>query len=188
MPQSDRRTMSFEEFLQAEDIAEARCEYHDRDIHPVPGQSHAHNRIMGNLIAWLHQELNKQDCMVYPGMMKVEVEKGSHYAYPDIAVVCGPPQFGGDRDDIIANPLLIAEVLSPESAEYDRGDKFAAYRKIASLSHYLLVAQDRVWIDYLFKADENRWQMESYQSPSDRFVLHDMEAEVSVGAVYQGLF
>ncbi len=188
MPQSDRRTMSFEEFLQAEDIAEARCEYHDRDIHPMPGQSHAHNLIMGNLIAWLHRVLQKQGCRVYPGMMKVEVEKGAHYVYPDIAVVCGLPQFAGDRDDIIANPSLIAEVLSPESAEYDRGDKFVAYRKIASLSHYLLVAPDRVGIDYFFKTDENRWLMASYQSPEQCFVLHGLEAEVSVGAVYQGLF
>nr|WP_276611687.1 Uma2 family endonuclease [Thiorhodococcus mannitoliphagus] len=67
--------------------------------------------------------------------MRIRIETADVCAYPDVSVLCGEPVFHDERRDVLTNPVLIAEVLSPSTEGYDRGGKFAHYRRLPSLRH-----------------------------------------------------
>ena len=100
-------------------------------------------------------QLKKRPCEAYINDMRIKAaEAPPSYHYPDIVVVCGTPQFEDAQVDTLINPTVLIEVLSPSTEAYDRGGKFAHYRKIATLREYLLVAQDQPGIErYLRQGD-----------------------------------
>ncbi|MCP4113218.1 MAG: Uma2 family endonuclease [Desulfobacteraceae bacterium] len=109
-----------EEYFQMEETAEYKNEYYHGEIFAMSSASVNHNLIVVNVIASLSNALKKSDCFIFPSALKVQVVKAEHYAYPDISVVCGDIGYGADRDDIITNPVVIVEVLSESTKDYDR--------------------------------------------------------------------
>jgi len=85
-------------------------------------------------------------------------------------VICGEPQYFREQKDVVLNPLLIVEVLSPSTEDYDRGKKFELYRTIPSFREYLVVHQDRRHVEHYSKQDDGSWVLREY---SDGSVLVD---------------
>jgi Uma2 family endonuclease len=138
---------SEEDYLVLERNALYKSEFHDGEIFAMTGASRKHNLVSGNIYRELSLQLKKRRCEAYMSDMRVKAAKSHSYHYPDIAVVCGTPQFEDAHVDTLLNPTLLIEVLSPSTEAYDRGAKFAHYRKIASLCEYLLVTQDQPSIE-----------------------------------------
>jgi Uma2 family endonuclease len=136
-----------EEYLTLERCASYKSEFHDGQIYAMTGASRKHNLITFNIARELGIQLKKRPCEAYINDMRVKAAKARSYHYPDIAVVCAPPQFEDAYIDTLLNPTLLIEVLSPSTEAFDRGGKFAHYRKIGSLQEYLLVAQDQASIE-----------------------------------------
>ncbi len=132
-----------EDYLTLERSASYKSEYRDVQIYAMNSTSRKHNLVSGNIYRELSLQLKKRPCEAYIKDMRVKAAEASSYHYPDVAVVCGTPQFEDAQVDTLLNPTLLIEVLSPSTEAYDRGSKFALYRKIASLREYLLVAQDQ---------------------------------------------
>ena len=132
-----------EDYLTQERSASYKSEYHEGQIYAMTGASRKHNLVSGNIYRELSLQLKKRSCEAYINDMRVKATEALSYYYPDVAVVCGAPQFEDAQVDTLLNPTLLIEVLSPSTEAYDRGKKFAHYRKIASLREYLLVAQDQ---------------------------------------------
>jgi Uma2 family endonuclease len=118
-----------EEYLARERMAEAKSEYRDGEAYAMAGASRAHNLITGNIFAQFHAALRNRPCETYMNDMRVKVAKSRLYTYPDVVVVCGEPRFEDSKGDVLLNPTVIVEVLSPSTASYDRGDKFFHYRR-----------------------------------------------------------
>jgi Uma2 family endonuclease len=129
-----------EEYLSFEDLATERSEYCNGEIFTMAGSTANHNQISGNLYAELNIALRKQNFRVYMADVKLWIPQRNNFKYPDIMVIQSEPQFYDNRTDIILNPLVIVEVLSGSTESYDRGDKFAQYRTLASLQEYILVS------------------------------------------------
>ena len=143
-----------EEYLKLERSAAYKSEFHDGQIYAMTGASRKHNLITVNIARELSEQLKKRPCEAYINDMRVKAAEARSYHYPDIAVVCGKPQFEDAQLDTLLNPTVLIEVLSPSTEAYDRGGKFAHYRKIATLREYLLVAQDQPSIErYLRQGD-----------------------------------
>jgi Uma2 family endonuclease len=138
---------SAEEYLALERQAPTKNEFHDGEIFAMTGASRKHNLIAVNIARELSLQLKKRPCEAYIGDMRVKAAQAHSYHYPDIVVVCGTPQFEDAHVDTLLNPTLLIEVLSPSTEAYDRGGKFAHYRKMASLCEYLLVTQDQPTIE-----------------------------------------
>src|SRR4051812_42115480 len=126
-------TISPAEYLRRERLAEFRSEYHRGQIVAMSGVSRYHNRIVGNLVRCLGNQLLDRPCYVYSNELRVSIQGGQHYVYPDIAITCGEETFEDDQFDCLANPLVIIEVLSPSTEAYDRGEKFLSYQGLPSL-------------------------------------------------------
>jgi Uma2 family endonuclease len=126
-----------------------------RQIVATAGAGRRHNLITGNLLWVRASQLREQASEVYASLMKVKGGAGTVYIYPDIAVVCEPPQFEDADTDTLLNPTLIIEVLSPSTEAYDRGAKFGYYRQLPSLQEYVLIAQDKMLVEHYVRADES---------------------------------
>src|ERR1039458_7336417 len=103
----------------------------------MSGPSYPHMGIVANAMRELGQQLRRGPCRPLSNDMRVRVTPTGLYAYPDVVIVCGEPQFADDTFDILLNPTVIIEVLSRSTEAYDRGEKFAQYRSLESLKEYL---------------------------------------------------
>ncbi len=172
-----------EEYLARERKALDKSEYRDGQIYTIPGASRKHNLITGNTLAELHVQLRNRVCEVYPSDMRVKVSPPGTYTYPDVVVVCEEPQFEDTHFDTLLNPTVLIEVLSPSTAAYDRGEKFASYQKLDSLCEYVLISQDRVRVEHYLR-QEQTWDLTEFHSLSDVFQLVSIVCELSLQAIY----
>jgi len=132
--------LSPQEYLRFERYANEKNEYVDGDIFAMAGASRVHNRIVTNVVRELGAQLKHRPCGLYASDMRVRVTPTA-YTYPDIIVVCGREEFAEqDGLDTLLNPTVMFEVLSTSTGGYDKRDKFAYYRELASLREYLLIA------------------------------------------------
>ena len=125
------------------DAETVRSEYIKGKIIPRSSSNLAHNLITGNIVGELHTHLKGTPSFVFANEMRVSIPAAKSYFYPDVGVVCEEPRFEDDVFDMLLNPIVVVEVLSPSTEAYDRGEKFAHYRQLTSLREYILVAQDR---------------------------------------------
>lgn len=147
-----------EQYLELERAArDVRSEYYNGRMYAMSGGTHAHAIVIGNLARELGNALKNGPCVVTTSDMRVRVKKTNLYTYPDIVVVCDPPQYGDGRHDTILNPALIIEVLSPSTEAYDRGFKFAQYRALESLQEYALVSQSEPRIEVFRRQPSGDW-------------------------------
>jgi len=173
-----------EEYLERERLAEYKSEYFAGEIFAMTGASERHILVVTNVSGELRTLLKKRPCKVYSNDMRVKVSQTGLYTYPDVVVVCGKPEFEGDREDILLNPTLVVEVLSESTEAYDRGKKFEHYRRIPSLGEYLLIAQDRCRIEQFIKQDDGKWLFSEVNSPDAIVKLPSVDCELSVAEVY----
>ncbi len=137
-----------EEYLALERSSETKHEYFKGEIFAMGGASSRHVLIVTNLVIELGSQLKKGPCRVFSTDLRVRVDTSGLYTYPDVVVICDAPEFSDDQRDTLLNPVLIIEVLSDSTKDYDRGGKFEQYRTIKSFKEYLLVAQDRPHLEH----------------------------------------
>ena len=142
------------DYLAAESHAKTKHEFVDGSIHAMAGASERHNTIAGNLFAACHAARGASTCRPFMGDMRLRLEGGSVYYYPDVMVVCNPE----DIDPMFKSlPCLLAEVTSPSTDGVDRREKLTAYLKIPTLREYLIISQDEISVDLYQRHDMNQW-------------------------------
>jgi Uma2 family endonuclease len=173
-----------EEYLAIEREAEYKSEYIDGVMYAMSGASFRHNVVVANLITELVQQLRGRNCRALPSAIKVRMPDSRKFFYPDVSVVCGEPQFHDRRTDVILNPTLIVEVLSESTAGFDRGEKFQAYQQLVSLHEYLLVSQDKIFIEQYVRQAHEKWTYVATVGLESSLTLPSIECALSLKAVY----
>lgn len=173
-----------EEYLTIERQSEYKSEYVDGVMYAMSGASFKHNVIVANVVAELVQQLRGRPCRALPSDIKVRMPDSRKFFYPDVSVVCGEPQFHDDRSDVILNPTLIVEVLSESTAGFDRGEKFQAYQQLSSLQEYLLISQDKIFIEQYVRQAREKWTYIAVVGLESSLALPSIECTLSLKAVY----
>jgi Uma2 family endonuclease len=164
-----------EEYLAFERESEIRHEYLDGKVFAMAGESLSHSRICVNLAGELRAKLKGKPCEPLSPNMKVRTSTASLFSYPDVTVVCGEPIFHDLKKDVLINPLVIIEVLSPSTANYDRTRKFQRYRMgNETLTDYVLVTQEFAFVEHYVKQNDGNWVYASYG---------DVNLEVSIDSI-----
>lgn len=176
-----------EEYLDFERKADYKSEYYKGEMFVVTGASFAHDVITTNISGELRQQLKGRPCQTCTGDLRVQIPSTANYFYPDVVVVCGEPQFADDYLDSLMNPTLLVEVLSPTREVFDRGRKFQQYRKIESLAEYLLVAQDRIFVECYTRTPESRWLFSEFNDPEGTLQLASVECELAMSEIYRNV-
>jgi Uma2 family endonuclease len=177
----DRLFMSAAEYLDWEPTQEDRYEYWDGEVVATSGGTRNHNRISGNWFKLLDDALLNRNCDVYIADVKVQVEPGRKYFYPDVVVTCDK---GDDDAQIVQFPYLIIEVLSPSTEAIDRGAKFARYRQFQSLQEYVLVQVDCPKVEVFRRNDRNQWVLSEYDL-DDHLLLESIDVEIAIANLYR---
>jgi Uma2 family endonuclease len=173
-----------EEYLAAERLSETRSEYIDGGVFPMTGGSLNHNQITLNLATELNIQLRPSPCRVLVADLKIRLQESRKFFYPDVTIVCDEPQFHDERKDIITNPVLVIEVLSPSTEAFDRGAKFQAYRTIETLKEYLLVSQDKPLIEQFVRSEGGEWRYRAAEGLEASLALPSVECTLNLSAVY----
>ena len=173
-----------EEYLALDRAAEIRSEFLDGEMIAMSGGSMRHAQLQANLIGEFFAALRGTDCRVYGSDFRVRVSKTRMYAYPDVSVVCGKPLLADEHQDILLNPMVIFEILSPSTEKYDRGLKFQHYRTIDSLRDYVLVSQDAVRLEHYTRGDDATWTLRDYQSLQEELTIASIGVSLPLGRVY----
>jgi Uma2 family endonuclease len=160
-------------------------EYYNGQMFAMAGGSSRHAVIIHSVGGALWQRLGDKPCVVCGSDLRLKVPATGLYTYPDIMVVCGDMQHTDDRTDTILKPILIVEVLSPSTRDYDRGQKFQQYRTLASLREYLTVAQDTLHIEHWTREFEKRGSLDEYDSLSQVIRLTSIDVELPLAAIYR---
>jgi len=172
-----------EQFLALERRNEFKSEYYNGFITAMAGASRQHNLIAVNFSREISSQLKDRPCEVYGSDMRVCVSPTGPYTYPDVVAVCGKPHFQDDEQDTLLNPAMIVEVLSPSTESYDRGDKFAHYRRLASLREYVIVAQDKVMVER-YTRHGSEWLLAELSRLDDTLRLESIECQVPLREIY----
>ena len=165
------------------DAETVRSEYVRGKIIAMSGASRAHNLITMNISTMLHINLKRRGCETYANEMRVSTPSTSSYFYSDVVVVCEEPRFEDDVFDILLNPIILVEVLSPSTEAYDRGEKFMHYRELPSLQEYILVAQDKICVER-FSRQDNNWILTDFRNLEERLPLISVQSELSLREIY----
>ncbi|HEX8597194.1 MAG TPA: Uma2 family endonuclease [Chloroflexia bacterium] len=175
-----------EQYLDLERKAQFRSEYVNGSIYAMSGTSREHNLISLNMAGELRAQLRGQPCEVYISDMRVKVSVTGMYTYPDVVAVCGEPAFDDEQIDTLTNPNMIVEVLSPSTEGYDRGEKFAHYRRLESLQDYVLVAQDKVRVEHFARRDNSsgQWVLTEISDPDGTLHLASIGCDLSLRDIY----
>jgi Uma2 family endonuclease len=150
---AERSQISPEEYLAWERQQEEKHEYFEGEVYAMAGGSQRHNRLSSRVTATLENALGDR-CYVYSSDQRVR-SRERRYVYPDVSVVCGTPV--SEHGDVIENPMIVVEILSPTTEQYDRGLKWDGYQALPSLTDYVLVSQDRACIEHFGRAPDGRW-------------------------------
>jgi Uma2 family endonuclease len=184
MTQAAKKLYTPQEYLALEETAEYKSEYYQGEIFAMAGGSINHNRIVGNVSAALNVAFANRPCEAFASDMRVQVRQDGFYTYPDVAIVCGEIEFSQGRDDTITNPVIIVEVLSPSTKNYDRTTKFELYRGLESFQDYILIDQERVYIEYHHKLERQKWVMQLYTNPAETLKFQAIEFELPLVRIY----
>lgn len=177
----DRILMSAEEYLVWEPTQEERYKYWDGEVVMMSGATRNHNRISANFFKLLDDALADRTCEVYIVDVKVQVEPGQKYFYPDVVVTCD------ERDDdpqLVQFPCLIIEVLSPSTEAADRGKKFAKYRQSPTLQEYVLVQIAQPGVEVFRRNEQGKWVLSEYNL-GDILRLESVDVEIAVTHLYR---
>ena len=170
-----------------------RHEYINGELIAMSGASRAHNLITINISTALHSRLRGSECETYANEMRVSTPTTTSYFYPDVVVVCEEPRFEDDVFDTLLNPIILVEVLSPSTEVYDRREKFAHYRQLASLQEYVLVTQDKVLVEHYRRQEKQGsvpvpgkdWIFTDFQELEGILPLTSIQCELPLQEIYE---
>jgi Uma2 family endonuclease len=173
-----------EEYLARERDAPSKSEYIAGEIFAMAGGSPEHTAITSDTHVALANGLRGGPCEVYNSDLKVRISDAGPFFYPDLTVICGDPQF--DFDDCLRNPTVIIEVASQSTALYDRSDKFSHYRRFPSLRDYVLIEQNRVWVEHWARGENGLWTLVGeHTEVTDRLNLTTLHVTVPLAEIYR---
>lgn len=180
---------SFDDWLAIErDAIDSKSEYVDGEMielrGAMTGASLAHNLIVASTIGELTIQMKGRPCRVFASDLKLRVEHTNEGFYPDLMALCGEADIYDDRRDVILNPALIVEVLSPSTEAYNRGRKSQIYRTIPSLRDLLLLSQSEVRAELYTRTDDGRWLLTDFRDPQERIPLDSVGCSLSLAEVY----
>ena len=178
--------ITFEQYLALEDEAEYKSEFEKGKVIEMSGGTYRHSRIAANIINAMQNALKNKNstCQVTDSNLKVYVEALDSSVYPDLMVLCESPQFWKERTDIITNPLVIVEVLSKSTENYDRGQKFRKYRALPSFKEYILVSQNETEVEAWSLRKDGAWEIKTYASIKDQMNIPALDISITLDDIY----
>jgi len=181
--QLQQTTFTVEEYFALEEQSEVRHEFFEGEVFAMAGESVAHNLLAGNCYLALRNTLRGRPCRVLMENVQLAVQENRHYTYPDVMASCHPDDRRATR--MQRHPVLLVEVLSPSTGEYDRGAKFNRYKTLPSLRHYVLVSQQRWLVEWYRRNEADEWTHTALTEADDELFVPELDFRMRLSEVYE---
>ncbi len=181
-----KRYFTQEEYAMLEEKADYKSQYVGGEIFAMAGAQPWHFKISSNLAGMLYLRFQGRECDVFFADARVRVRAGELWTYPDLVALCGTPRFDTSANPhSLLNPQVIFEILSPSTADFDRGDKFIRYQRIEPFSDYVLVDSERMRIEHHVRQESGGWLRHEYHEATDMVRLICVGAELPLAEIYE---
>jgi Uma2 family endonuclease len=181
-----KRKYTIEEYIELLKNSDERFEYFDGEIVSMASGKISHGGIVANLIFSLKNKLDDRPCQTFGGDVAVKTTREQPFRLPDVSVVCGDPIIEELQGiEMLLNPILIGEVLSPSTASYDHGGKFMAYQAIESFREYLLVEQDRPHVTRYLRQPDGQWLRADVIGLESEVLLESLGIALPLSEIYR---
>ena len=174
-----------EQYLEIERAAEYKSEYFDGEMFAMSGVRLNHATIVTNLVASIRAQLRGKNCRIAASDLRLQVRRRGPYFYPDIVVFCGKPKLADNWHDMLTDATVIIEVLSPSTEKYDRTFKFEHYAQLASLTDYIVVAQERMHVEQKTRQADESWAMGETSDADAVIGIASIGCSFRVGDAYE---
>lgn len=174
-----------DEYLDYEKNSLHKNEYYKGKIFPRSGNSINHNRITGNLLVQMKSYRQNPALEIFMCDIRIWVKNKDFFTYPDLIIISGNPEFYPGRDDTITNPMIIIEVISESTQNYDRGEKFVLYRSLVSFKEYILIDQYEQHVELFVKNSEGKWILTEYDHSDDMLKLSALDFQITLKEIYR---
>ncbi|MEW6300102.1 MAG: Uma2 family endonuclease [Thermodesulfobacteriota bacterium] len=187
MLQRSRRHYTEDDYFAVEASSGVKHEFYRGEIFAMAGASLAHNHLTANVLSALRGAVRPKGCSAFGSDLRIKTPDGL-FTYPDVMVVCGPVALTPDRPDTVTNPCVIVEVLSDATRDYDRGEKFTLYQAISTLQEYLLIEQDRVYVEHWQRQPTKEWTARTYATLDAAISFPTLGVTLPLREVYLEVF
>jgi Uma2 family endonuclease len=183
------RVYTFEEYLRREEKATEKHEFYQGKIIKIPGGTYTHSEVTSNTITALKIAVRPLSKLfrVFDSNLKILIDALDSGVYPDALVICEVPQFWNERLDVIANPLLIVEVLSPSTQAYDRLGKFELYKELPSFQEYVLISTDTPSVETRFREEPDLWRIRTVSDITHSVILRALGVSIPLSDIYENI-
>jgi Uma2 family endonuclease len=181
------RHYSVDDYFVAEESSPLKHEYYRGEIFAMAGALVAHNDISANVLTALRVALRGKGCRAFGSDLRIKTP-GGLYTYPDVSVICGRVKLVAGRPDTATNPVLLVEVLSDATRDYDRGEKFALYKAIPTLREYLVIEQAEVSVEHFARKRGTKWSSRLFTSLESAVPLGAADIRLGLADVYREVF
>jgi Uma2 family endonuclease len=183
------KVYTFEEYLRREEKSVEKHEFYQGKIIKMPGGTDIHSEIAGNMIATIKVAVRPlpRKFKVYTSDLKIRIESLDSGVYPDALVICEQPEYWQNRHDVIVNPLVIIEVLSPSTQTYDRMGKFDLYKELPSFQEYILVSTDTFSVETRFREEPDLWRIKTETNIENIVNLRSLGVSISMADIYENI-
>ncbi len=175
------------EYLALESVSETKHEFADGVITAMAGATPVHNVLSSRVIVALSALCHGRDCIVLTSDQRVHVPATGLYAYPDVSVACGERRYKNDKPPSLLNPILLVEVTSDMTEDYDSGRKFRRYQAIESLREYIVVSHREQRIDHHRRVDSGQWLVTAHQNEDALIEIAALGGSIRLHDVYAGV-
>lgn len=183
---------SIDEYLAIDRASEGRYEYLDGEIYAMAGESPAHGDICTNLTGLLYLHLRDGFCHVFSKDTKVRSgpkplpgRKEGLFSYPDMVIICDEMQFHDEHRDVLFNPVVIIEVASPNTEEFDRGAKWLRYQRwLSTLIDYVMVAQDDAQVEQFTRNQQGEWVYSVVSGLEREIEIKSIDCKLRLADIY----
>lgn len=176
-----------EQYFEIERGLDSKNEYIDGAMYAMSGGRPAHSQLGLGIGSLFRQRLLKRGCSVFSSDMQIGSAPQGPFLYPDASVVCGELILMPGRVDVLANPLVIVEVLSPSTEAYDRGKKFGYYRRLESFKEYVLISQTEPRVEVFSRSTDDKWDIAEYTGNDAVCRLRSVNCEIPLNELYEGV-
>ncbi len=175
------------EYLEIEDQADIRNEYIDGEIIPMTGGTTNHNLITGNLYLALRLAFKGKNNPVYIENVRLWIPSGKIFTYPDVMVMAGEAEYYNETKTTVTNPLIIIEVLSKATRDYDLGQKFEYYRTLNSLQEYILVDPEKTLVMAYHRDNNQTWLLNIFEDLNQILTVKSVSLDIPLTDIYEGI-
>ncbi len=183
------KVYTFEEYLRREEKSVEKHEFYNGKIVKKPSGTDVHSEISVNITASIKIVVRNLPIKyrIYSSDLKIHIESNNIGVYPDALVICEEPEYWQNRRDVIVNPLMVVEVLSPSTQSYDRLGKFELYKLLPSFQEYVLVNTDKHSVETRFQEEPNLWRIKNETNIENSVNLRSLGVSISMVDIYENI-